>query len=50
MVMVSFIGGANKTTKRKQRASELLQVNDKMYHKMLYRVHLIMSGILNSQP
>ena len=39
IVAVSFICGGN------QKTTDLLPVTDKLYHIMLYRVHLTMSGI-----
>jgi len=41
-VAVNFIGGGNRSTRRK--SPNLPQVTEKLYH-IMYRVHLGMSGI-----
>jgi hypothetical protein len=43
-VVVNFIGGGNQSTWRK-RPTCLKLVTDKLYHIMLYRVHIAMNGV-----
>ena len=48
IVAVSFIGGGNRSIRRKpQRRCNFPSFTDKLFHIMLYRIHLTKNGVLH---